>query len=113
VVRLPVGEDIAANAPEGKTPLVRLRIRLSAAAREDQVNVTMNGEDLGAATPEAALGDVPASAWFTLAPPVQGIRSGNNLVGIRYVCAERLCASPVLVDRVELIANYGAPDATQ
>ena len=104
---LPVGEDIAANAPEGRTPRACLRIRVSAVAQGDQLRTTLNGADLGAATPEGSLGPTPAPAWFQLVPPIQDIPPGDNLLEIR-LATPRACDSPTLMDRLELTASYQA-----
>ncbi|HPO12587.1 MAG TPA: family 10 glycosylhydrolase [Candidatus Hydrogenedentes bacterium] len=103
--KLPVGEDIAVNAPEGKTPKVCLRIRVTAAAESDQLQCTMNDTDLGPATPVEALGSTPAAAWFQLVPPIQAFRPGDNLIGARFN-TQRTGRDPVLMDRLELTINY-------
>jgi hypothetical protein len=103
--KLPVGEDVAANAPEGKTASLCLRIRVSAAGAGDQVHVTLNGADLGAATPVEALSAEPAAAWFQVTPPLQGIRCGENAVGVHFATA-RTSDKPIVMDRLELLLNY-------
>jgi hypothetical protein len=103
--KLPVGEDIAADAPEGKMPHATLRIRVSAAAQGDQLHVTLNGADLGNATPEGPLGPTPTPAWFKLAPPIDGIRPGDNLLEVR-LDTPRAGDSPILMDRLELDVSY-------
>jgi hypothetical protein len=103
--RLPVGEDIAANAPEGKTARAVLRIRLSEAAQGDQLRVTLNGTDLGTAPSEEALVPAATTAWFQLAPPLQNIRPGDNQLEIRLE-TQRTSDTPILMDRLELNVSY-------
>jgi hypothetical protein len=103
---LPVGEDLAANAPEGKAPRVCLRIRLSAVAEGDTLHVTLNGTDLGVATPETPLGAIAAPVWFELEPPVQDSRVGDNEVEVRFATPRALEGGSVQLDRLELIVRY-------
>ncbi len=103
--RLPVGEDIAANAPDGKTPHAVLRIRVSAAAQGDQLHVTLNGTDLGIAAPEEALSPATAPAWFQLVPPLKEIHAGDNVLEIRLE-TPRSSGGPILMDRIELNVSY-------
>jgi hypothetical protein len=103
--KLPVGEDVAANAPEGKTTHVCLRIRISAAAQRDQLEIALNGFGFGGVTPEGSLGATPAPAWFQLAPPLQNIRTGDNLLEIRFD-TPRAGDAAILMDRLELTVSY-------
>ena len=102
---LPIGEDIAANTPEGKTANARLRIRVSAAAQGDELHVMLNGVDLGAATPDESPGATPAPAWFQTTPPAGDFRVGDNVVEIR-LAAPRTDAGSLLMDRLELNLSY-------
>jgi len=105
---LPVGEDIAANTPEGKKATVRLRLRVSSAAEKDQLRVSLNGEDIGQAAPETALSPTPAVVWFSVTPPVEKIQAGDNVVEMRFA-TPRCGDDSVVVDRLELPVNYVAP----
>jgi len=105
--KLPVGEDIAANAPAGKTAQAVLRVRVSAAAQGDQVRLTLNGTDLGTAAPEEALQSAAAPAWFRLAPPLQAIHPGDNLVEVRLETG-RTSDNSIVMDRLELNVRYQA-----
>lgn len=105
---LPVGEDVAANAPEGKTAHVCLRIHVSAAAQGDQLHVVLNGAELGAASPE----ETPASAapaWFEFLPPANTILPGDNTLQIR-LATPRTGDEPIMMDRLELLLRYQAAD---
>ncbi len=102
---LPVGEDIAANAPEGRTPHAVLRIRVSLAAQGDQVRITLNGADLGMATPEDTLAPAAAPAWFQMTPPPQDVYPGDNVLEVRFETAH-VGDNPIVMDRLELNVTY-------
>jgi len=60
--KLPVGEDIVANAPKGKTAHARLRLRLShVGVADDDLTVRFNGQALSRVTTVAPASDVPVS----------------------------------------------------
>ena len=50
IAQLPVGEDVVANAPKGKTAQARLRLRLSATELNDDIAVRVNGQALSRIT---------------------------------------------------------------
>ncbi len=104
VAKLPVGENIAANAPAGKTPHALLRLRFPAVEGEE-LRITLNGEDVGTAVPAAPLGNEPAPAWFELDVQPSDLRTGMNLVGVGLV-TQRTAAEPILMDRLELVVQY-------
>jgi len=58
--KLPVGEDIVANAPKGKAPNARLRLRFSHALLSDDLTVRLSGHALSRIT-TAAASDEPVS----------------------------------------------------
>ena len=59
--KLPVGEDIEANAPKGKTAHARLRLRLSRAGLTDDLTVRFNGQTLSRVPADPSASDVPVS----------------------------------------------------
>ncbi len=102
---LPVGEDIAGNVPESKVPHALLRVRVVPAAQGDQLRVTLNGIDLGAAKPEEALAAAPTPVWFQLIPPLKDIHPGENAIEIR-LDSSRTGNTPTVMDRLELNVSY-------
>lgn len=110
IAKLPVGENVAANAPEGTTAHTHLRIRLNTAAQGDQLLVRLNGKDLGTMAPAEQLGAAPAPAWFEVSVPPRDVSEGENLVETRFT-SSRVPDGPVLMDRIELTLNYRADDA--
>jgi len=81
--RLPVGEDLVANVPPGKTPRARLRLRLSRAGLVDDVVVRLNGRPLAADRPrEVAPPATPANLLINPAFE-QGEEPGESVPGWR------------------------------
>jgi len=103
--KLPVGEDIVANAPAGKGARAKLRLRLSSLAQGDEVSVKLNGQTLGMAAPTEPLSAEPASAWVELAPDPNLVTPGYNLVEIQLFTSRRLDQS-VALDRLDLAVHY-------
>ena len=103
--KLPVGEDIAANAPEGKTTHATLRLRISSLAQSDEVNVRLNGQELGGAVPAEALVNEPTTAWVELELNPEIVQEGDNLVEVE-LTAQRAIEEPVVLDRLDLIVHY-------
>ncbi|HPG68634.1 MAG TPA: family 10 glycosylhydrolase [Candidatus Hydrogenedentes bacterium] len=101
---LPVGEDIAANAPAAKAPYALLRLRFPAVQGEE-LRITLNGKDLGSAVPAAPLGESPTPAWFELAVQPPDLCVGTNLVDVGLV-TKRCATEPILMDRLELVVQY-------
>ena len=102
--KLPVGEDIAANAPAGKAPHALFRLRFPAIQGEE-LRIKLNGKDLGSAAPAAPLGVEPAPAWFEIAVQPPDLRVGMNLLDVGLV-TKRSVAEPILMDRLELTVQY-------
>ena len=104
-IRLPVGEDIVANAPADKTATARLYLRLQRRASGDQVAVKLNGHALETIAPEAPLTPQPATAWVELRPDPELVKPGDNLVEVR-LTTERGLTEPLVIDRLMLFVTY-------
>jgi hypothetical protein len=105
---LPVGEDVVANAPAGKTAkcTLRLRLRLRRLASGDQVTVKLNGKALGAAAPTEPLAAEPATHWVGLASDPALVKSGDNLVEVR-LATERALTDPLVIDQqIDYTTSY-------
>ncbi len=102
---LPVGEDIAANAPKNKTTHARLRLRIAGLIAGDQVVVRLNNQPPAIAKPTAPLTDKPAAAWFELAVDPGLIKAGDNRIGVD-LAVKRPIDTSVLLDRLELTVTY-------
>ena len=103
--KLPVGEDIVANAPAGKSTDTCLRLRVSTLAQGDKVSVRINGEALGAATPVEPLSAEPAPAWLELDLDPDLVQPGENLIEVQLVTPRAVAESAVL-DRLDLVVRY-------
>ena len=77
-LHLPVGEDIVANTPEGKSCHTRLRLRASTLGAADKVQVRLNGEPL---TPVSDAEPITAVGANLLTNPAfeQGEEIGENV----------------------------------
>ncbi len=102
--KLPVGEDIAANAPAGKTVHALLRVRFPAVQGEE-LHITLNGKYLGTLAPKVPLTEGATPAWFGLAVAPANLRVGMNLADVRLV-TKRPASESIPVDRFELIVDY-------
>ena len=103
--KLQVGEDIVANAPEGKTTHARLRLRVSSLAQGDKVTVKLNGQALGTATPTEPLAAAPATAWVELDPDPNLVQAGENLVEVQ-LTTPRASEESIMLDRLDLVVRY-------
>ena len=82
IARLPVGEDIAAGTPTGKTCRARLRARLSGVQNNDVINLKLNGRELQVVKGRP-VGPNPTPGWFESDLDPGLVRAGQNLVDIR------------------------------
>ncbi len=103
--KLPVGEDLAANAPQGKATEARLKLRIRNLVPGEQLIVDLNGHRLACLAPvKPPTPDAPL-AWFELTVDPKLIRPGDNLIDLRLATQRALNAS-VPLDRVELEVRY-------
>jgi len=103
--KLIVGEDIARNAPEGKTTSALLRVRLSSSCPGDEVTLRLNGTELGTARPTDAPVTTPGPCWFEAKTLAQNVRHGENLVDVGLTTTRPL-DGPIPMDRLELEVRY-------
>jgi hypothetical protein len=102
---LPVGEDIRANTPTGKTVSTLLRLRLAGLLQGDQIKVQFNGHPLVLTGPVEPLTTTPSSAWFHIQTDPKWVRAGYNLIGVR-LDTNLHTASPVVLDGLDLVVSY-------
>lgn len=96
--KLPVGEDISANTPPGKTCTARLRLKLSSLAEGDNVMIRLNGNELGDAMHQPG-------AWVTLDADPRMVKEGYNIVEVKLSPRLTLADMPV-IDRLDLTVRY-------
>jgi len=102
---LPVGEDIVANAPAGRTAHARLRLRVGALAAEDSLVVCLNGQALGCLAPATPPTAQAPAAWFEVDVDARQVQPGTNRIEVR-LATTRALTSPTPLDRVELTVTY-------
>ena len=101
--KLPVGEDIVANTPGGKTVSALLRFQVSSLVLGDSVTVKLNGQSLGTPSPVSPLSASPtiASFQFSLAP--EQVKPGYNLIDIQLATGR---TATIVLDSLDLAVNY-------
>ena len=99
-VVLPVGEDVAAAAEEGRLALAELRIRFQGKLPGDAVAVRLNGEVIEAGEEDAE------SGWVTYAADPSRWRRGDNALVFGVINRGGGDGKPVVVKSVELRVDY-------
>ena len=107
---LPIGEDIVAGTPAGKSCRARLRLRVSHLAAEDQIGVEFNNhrlETLSAvrAAEQEKSDEKNGPAWIEASLDPAHVREGVNRINISLSSRTRE-ARPVKVDRLNLVVRY-------
>ena len=103
--KLPVGEDIVANSPSGKTVSARLGLQVSTLVEGDAIKVRLNGHSLGSPKPIEPLAAKATSAAFLLDIDPKLVRPGYNLVEVELV-TKRSVETPVVLDALNLAVDY-------
>ena len=103
IAKLPVGEDIAANTPAGKTCHARLRLRLADIAKGDKFDVRLNSKALEMASHEVDPKGSTVVVEFQLDPKL--VQIGNNLIEVR-LAAQRAAQKPAVLNLLELEVSY-------
>ena len=102
---MPVGEDIVANAPPGKTANTRLRLQVSRLAQGDEVTVKLNGQALGAGIPDEPLSAEPSATWLELQAASQLVQEGQNLIEVQ-LTTPRAAEEPATLQALYLTVGY-------
>ena len=98
-ITLPIGDDVAGAAKEGRLKLAKLRVQFDGRSLEDKIEVRLNG-DIVESTEEDL-----KSGWVTYAVDPSQYRHGDNALALR-VSDSREKAKPVVVASVELRVDY-------
>lgn len=106
MAKLPVGEDIVANTPPGKTVSTLLRFQLTNLVQGDEIKVKFNGQLLTVTGPTAPLGPQPQTAWFHVETDPKLVKPGYNTIAIQLNTARTL-AQPVVLDALDVVVTYG------
>lgn len=103
--KLPVGENIAANTPAGKTCTAKLQFKLTNLAEGDKVLVRLNGNELEEAQIKGTLSSQPKSFWVALDPDPELVKEGYNIIGVKLDSQRDLAEMP-MIDRLKLTVRY-------
>ena len=106
LLKLPVGEDIVANAPTGAGVAVKLRLQVAQVQVGDEIAVRLNGQDLPPGTWDKSLQEQPTVLWTEFVPNPTVVRSGTNRVEVRLVTDDVAERQPVSVDLVTMSVRY-------
>ena len=105
VAKLPVGEDIVANTPAGKTVSALLRLRLASMVRGDTITVKFNGQRLAETGPVKPLDAKPSSAWFHIQVDPKLVKPGYNLIALR-LNEKHSDKTPAVLDALDVVVGY-------
>ncbi|MBN2292351.1 MAG: family 10 glycosylhydrolase [Pirellulales bacterium] len=103
--KLPVGEDIVANTPAGKTVSTLLRLRLASMVQGDTFEVKFNGRPLTVTGPVNPLSATPSSAWFHVKFDPKLVKAGYNAISLQLV-TKRPASTRVVLDALDVVVTY-------
>ena len=98
-VTLPVGDDVAGAAREGRLALSTLRVQFTGKVSGDMVEVRLNGDVLESAEKGEE------SGWLTYAADPSQVRHGDNVLAFRVMHVSDT-AKAIVVSSVELRVKY-------
>ena len=104
IAKLPVGEDITAGTPAGKTCHARLHLQLDDVAQGDKFDIKLNGRSLKMASHEEERSN-GSTLLIEFEPEPGLVQEGNNLVELRRL-AQRAADKPVVLNLLELEVSY-------
>ena len=109
-VNLPVGEDVAANAPTGKQARTELSLKFAGMATGDQIAITINGHQFAEVAPTDPPDDNPNSAEFTLEIDPNLLQAGDNEIQLFLRSMRKPVFPPaqvnVVLERLDLHLSY-------
>jgi len=100
---LPVGEDIVANAPPGKTVSALLRLEALPMAAGDSLAAKLNGHSLGNLSPAEGLAEAGQRARFEVKVDPCQVTPGHNSIELQLTTGRD---ASVAVDFVDLVVSY-------
>ncbi len=99
-LHLPVGENVAANAPAGKSAVTQLRIRCEQLPESAEIIAQLNGQDLGAGLRSEVSGN---ANWLSWQPNPSEVRLGENIIKLTNAAP---ASGSLTVDRLHLVVHY-------
>ena len=106
LLRMPVGEDIVANAPTGAGVSVKLRLQVAQVLAGDEIVVRLNGKDLPPGTWDHSPQEQAGLLWTEFAPNPAVVRAGTNRVEVRLVTDDAAGRRPVSVEVLAMSVRY-------
>jgi hypothetical protein len=103
--KLPVGEDIVANTPTGKTVSTLLRLQIAGLVQGDEITITYNEHPVKTSGPVEPLSTEPSSAWFHIETDPKLAKAGYNLIDL-YLDTTRSAENRVVLDALDLVVSY-------
>jgi len=103
--KLPVGEDIVANTPAGKTVSALLRLGLAGMDEDATIQVEFNGHPQTLTGPVDPPMDTPGSTWFHIDVDPQHMQAGYNLIDVQLI-TDRTAEKQVVLDFLDLVVAY-------
>ena len=103
--KLPVGEDIVANTPTGKTVSTLLRLRIAGLVQGDEITITYNEHPVQTSGPVEPLSTEPSSAWFYIETDPKLAKPGYNLIDVQ-LDTTRSAENRVVLDALDLVVSY-------
>ncbi len=107
--KLPVGEDILANAPPGKQASALLRLRVAGMAQGDAFQLTFNGHPLTVPQPVNPLTPTPSDTWFHIPTDPKLVTADYNTIVLQPQ-TNRTPPTPMVLDALDLLVTYADPN---
>ena len=104
--KLPVGEDIVANTPEGQTVITTLCLDISSLVLGDELVLDLNGYSLTVPDPDQPLTSQPANAIYYLNIDPAWVQPGYNLIDIQLIPAMGAPSRTPVLDVLWLSVDY-------
>ena len=105
MAKLPVGEDIIANTPPGKTVSTLLRLQIAGLVQGDEITITYNEHPVKTSGPIEPLSTEPSSAWFHIETDPKLAKAGYNLIDLQ-LDTTRSAENRVVLDALDLVVSY-------
>jgi len=108
-VRLRIGDDVSADAADGRLRSARLRMRFEELHSEDRVEVALNGVGLATETGKRRIDDANMYVWkywIEYDLPVPPLRAGVNRFQIRLARRNPLLDEPVTLAELKVELDY-------
>ena len=111
--KLPVGEDIVANTPDGMTATALLCLDISSLVLGDELELDINGYSLTVPAPDQPLTSEPGNATYYLDIDPALVQPGYNLIDIQLIPAGGAPPRTPVLDALWLAVDYNLAAGSQ